>query len=71
MIYSSKTLYGSFREPVTFKQGNEKLIDYMDTVKFKMDVITSQHGDNWIPTPNKDSMIAMPPENIMSKNNLQ
>ena len=40
----------------------------METLKLKMDVMTSQHGDDWIPTPNQDSMIVMHPETQWSKN---
>ena len=59
-IYPAKTLVYCLKdELVSCKQANEKLIDYMDTIKLKIDVITSQHGNTWIPGPNKDELVVL------------
>ena len=41
----------------TYKQGNDTTLDYMQTIKLKSDVVSTQYGHGWLISVHKDALI--------------
>ena len=57
VVYSSNTRIHPIGDLITCKQDNVTIIDYLQTIKLKSDVVTTQYGDTWLPSIYKDLMI--------------
>ena len=56
-VYASNTLIHSVVELFTCKHGNYFIINYVETIKVKNDVVATQYGDDWLPSVYKDATI--------------
>ena len=62
IVYASNTLLHSVIKLMTCKQGNDSIIEYMETIKLKNAIVTTQYGKNWLSSLYKDVMIGYHPE---------
>ena len=57
--YSIAVFHSSLMDLVTCKQGNRNTVEYIQDIKLKYDVLTSQFGEDFIPTTLKESVMSM------------
>lgn len=62
MVCSSNTLICAIGNLVTCKQSKDNIIDYVQTIKLKSDVIPVQYDDAWLPYIYKYWMIGYHPD---------
>ena len=57
--YAIGTFHSCLSDLLTSKQGADTNIVFMETIKLKYDVVTSQFGNDWIPSSLKDDVMSM------------
>ena len=66
--YAFATFHSCLYDLITCKQGNDTINEFMETIKLRYDVISSQFGHDWIPTQLKDNVQAMHAQDTMAPN---